>query len=193
MQRIKKKERCFSKNRQNKDVMQKHICTCPTKAGVSSLRFLSKATPQWRAHATIPWSATWSELTSFTGVFLNAERYWDTSSNTRITFCFYRKRNWVTLRPCGLHKGISELKAWYGALNSSFSPWIPPLSFPFLPQLMSDSRRWPTDSQGLNWFVFPIRQHKVFQTFWVPRSNKLHFSILKHQENAKVIISRSPM
>ena len=78
---------------------------------------------QWRAQVTVHHGLlhNQSSLPSLE-FFLNAERYWDTSSNTRITFCFYRKRNWVTLRPHGLHRGILELKAWYGALNSNFSP-----------------------------------------------------------------------
>ena len=116
-------KRCFSKNRQNKNVMQKHICTSPTKAGVSLYHSWARSPLQWRAHVTVHHGLLHSQssLPSLE-FFLNAGRYWDTSSNTRITFCFYRKRNWVTLRPRGLHKGILELKAWYGALNSNFSP-----------------------------------------------------------------------
>lgn len=106
------------------------------------------------------------ELTPFTGIFPRCWKLFSYYSYTGITFSLYRKGNWVTRRPRGLRKGISDLRAWNGALNSKFSPEF--------------TTEWgePAASQGLI-HTFPTRQHKVWGllSFWVPRSNNFIFLV----------------
>ena len=66
--------------------------------------------------------------------------------STGVTFSFYRKENWVTVRPRALHKGISdpELEMDLPIQNSVPSPPFHVLSHS---QTMREPRGWPAASQ----------------------------------------------
>ena len=141
------KKLCLQKRRQNWDVKtylhwdhqnRRANSTMPEQGPLGRLL----GPPQWWERVPFPMhhgAPTARELTPFTGIFPKCWKVLRYSFHTGIILSFYRKGNWVTLRPRGLLKCVSDLRAWNGTLNSKSSLELT-IELSFLPQIISDSR-----------------------------------------------------